>query len=68
MGEGQGTGELVFKDDGIKKVRRTIDYLAQETNLIVVPSTLPARRTSSANPCGTWWSGTGWAKASVTAC
>lgn len=30
------TGEPVFKDDGIKKVRRTIDYLAQETNLIVV--------------------------------
>ena len=30
------SGELVFKDDGIKKVRRTIDYLAQETNLIVV--------------------------------
>lgn len=30
------TGEEVFKDDGIKKVRRTIDYLAQETNLIVV--------------------------------
>ena len=30
------TGELVFKDDGIKKVRRTIDYLAAETNLIVV--------------------------------
>lgn len=30
------TGELVFKDDGIKKVRRTIDYLARETNLIVV--------------------------------
>ena len=29
------TGEPVFKDDGIKKVRRTIDYLAQETNLIV---------------------------------
>ncbi len=29
------SGELVFKDDGIKKVRRTIDYLAQETNLIV---------------------------------
>lgn len=29
------TGELVFKDDGIKKVRRTIDYLAQQTNLIV---------------------------------
>ncbi|MEY4977769.1 MAG: hypothetical protein RLZZ352_39 [Pseudomonadota bacterium] len=29
------TGELVFKDDGIKKVRRTIDYLAQETDLIV---------------------------------
>lgn len=30
------TGESVFKADGIKKVRRTIDYLAQETNLIVV--------------------------------
>ncbi len=30
------TGELVFRDDGIKKVRRTIDYLARETNLIVV--------------------------------
>jgi len=30
------TGEEVFKADGIKKVRRTIDYLAQETNLIVV--------------------------------
>lgn len=30
------TGELVFKDDGIKKIRRTIDYLAEETNLIVV--------------------------------
>lgn len=30
------TGEPVFKDDGIKKVRRTIDYLAQQTNLIVV--------------------------------
>ncbi len=30
------TGELVFKDDGIKKVRRTIDYLAEETNLIIV--------------------------------
>lgn len=30
------TGEMVFKDDGIKKVRRTIDYLAQETNLVVV--------------------------------
>lgn len=29
------SGELVFKDDGIKKVRHTIDYLAQETNLIV---------------------------------
>ena len=31
----KATGETVFKDDGIKKVRRTIDYLAQETNLIV---------------------------------
>lgn len=32
----KASGELVFKDDGIKKVRRTIDYLAAETNLIVV--------------------------------
>lgn len=32
----KATGELIFKEDGIKKVRRTIDYLAQETNLIVV--------------------------------
>lgn len=32
----KATGELVFKDDGIKKVRRTIDYLAAETNLVVV--------------------------------
>ena len=31
----KATGEPVFKDDGIKKVRRTIDYLAGETNLIV---------------------------------
>ncbi|MGB4468687.1 MAG: hypothetical protein WBI41_11665 [Azovibrio sp.] len=30
------TGGMEFKADGIKKVRRTIDYLAQETNLIVV--------------------------------
>src|SRR5690606_15776107 len=30
------SGELVFKEEGIKKVRRTIDYLAAETNLIVV--------------------------------
>jgi type III restriction enzyme len=35
VGEDKETGELVFKDDGIKKVRRTIDYLAEETNLIV---------------------------------
>ncbi len=32
----KNTGEVVFKEDGIKKVRRTIDFLAQETNLIVV--------------------------------
>lgn len=32
----KATGEEIFKPDGIKKVRRTIDYLAQETNLIVV--------------------------------
>jgi hypothetical protein len=30
------SGELVFKEEGIKKVRRTIDYLAAETNLVVV--------------------------------
>lgn len=33
------TGELEFKDQGIKKVRRTVDYLAQETNLVVVVNT-----------------------------
>jgi hypothetical protein len=33
------TGELVFKDQGIKKIRRTVDYLAGETNLIVVVNT-----------------------------
>ena len=32
----KATGREVFKDDGIKKVRRTIDFLAQNTNLIVV--------------------------------
>ena len=30
------TGRDVFRDDGIKKVRRTIDFLGQNTNLIVV--------------------------------
>lgn len=30
------SGEQVFIEDGIKKVRRTIDYLAEQTNLIVV--------------------------------
>ena len=29
------TGEPVFREDGIKKVRRTVDFLAQNTNLIV---------------------------------
>lgn len=33
------TGELEFVDQGIKKVRRTVDYLAAETNLIVVVNT-----------------------------
>jgi len=33
------TGEYEFKDQGIKKVRRTVDYLAQETNLVVVVNT-----------------------------
>jgi hypothetical protein len=34
--KGPETGTPIFKDEGIKKVRRTIDYLAQETNLLVV--------------------------------
>jgi type III restriction enzyme len=33
------TGEDVFQEQGIKKVRRTVDYLAQETNLVVVVNT-----------------------------
>ncbi len=33
------TGELEFIEQGIKKVRRTVDYLAEETNLIVVVNT-----------------------------
>jgi hypothetical protein len=33
------TGELEFQEQGIKKVRRTVDYLAQETNLVVVVNT-----------------------------
>lgn len=33
------TGELEFVDQGIKKVRRTVDFLAQETNLVVVVNT-----------------------------
>ena len=32
----RATGVATFKDDGLKKVRRTIDYLASQTNLIVV--------------------------------
>ncbi|MFM8442030.1 MAG: hypothetical protein ACKN9W_01670 [Methylococcus sp.] len=33
------SGELVFKEQGIKKVRRTVDYLAEQTNLVVVVNT-----------------------------
>lgn len=33
------TGEEVFVEQGIKKVRRTVDYLAEATNLIVVVNT-----------------------------
>jgi hypothetical protein len=33
------TGDLEFQDQGIKKVRRTVDFLAQETNLVVVVNT-----------------------------
>ena len=33
------TGEDIFVEQGIKKVRRTVDFLAQETNLIVVVNT-----------------------------
>jgi type III restriction enzyme len=61
------TGELVFKDDGIKKVRRTIDYLLRKPTSSSW-STPPARLTSNASRCATWWCGTAWAKASATAC
>lgn len=37
--ENKETGELFFADDGIKKVRRTVDFLAAETNLVVVVNT-----------------------------
>lgn len=37
--EDEETGDLVFADEGIKKVRRTVDFLAKETNLIVVVNT-----------------------------
>lgn len=33
------TGELEFIEQGIKKVRRTVDYLAENTNLIVAVNT-----------------------------
>lgn len=33
------SGEPIFKEQGIKKVRRTVDYLAQETHLVVVVNT-----------------------------
>ncbi|HEC18121.1 MAG TPA: restriction endonuclease subunit R [Gammaproteobacteria bacterium] len=33
------TGEPVFVEQGIKKVRRTVDYLAEATNLIAVVNT-----------------------------
>ncbi|MDT8311754.1 MAG: DEAD/DEAH box helicase family protein, partial [Methylophaga sp.] len=34
--QNKATGELAFIEQGIKKVRRTVDFLAQETNLLVV--------------------------------
>lgn len=37
--ENRDTGELEFVDQGIKKVRRTVDYLAENTNLIVAVNT-----------------------------
>ncbi|MGH7460356.1 MAG: DEAD/DEAH box helicase family protein, partial [Longimicrobiales bacterium] len=33
------TGERVFKPAGIKKVRRTVDYLAEQTNVVCVVNT-----------------------------
>lgn len=33
------SGDMEFVEQGIKKVRRTVDYLAQETNLLVVVNT-----------------------------
>ena len=37
--EDKETGEREFKADGIKKVRKTVDYLARETSLKVVVNT-----------------------------
>lgn len=37
--ENKETGELAFAGEGIKKVRQTVDFLAKETNLIVVVNT-----------------------------
>ncbi len=33
------TGESIFVEQGIKKVRKTVDFLAEETNLVVVVNT-----------------------------
>ena len=35
----KGTKDYEFQDQGIKKVRKTVDYLASETNLLVVVNT-----------------------------
>jgi hypothetical protein len=35
----KASGEDVFVEQGIKKVRRTVDFLAEETNLVVVVNT-----------------------------
>jgi len=37
--ENSDSGKLEFVEQGIKKVRKTVDYLASETNLIVVVNT-----------------------------
>jgi len=37
--QNKDSGELEFVDQGIKKIRRTVDFLAAETNLIVVINT-----------------------------
>ncbi len=63
------SGELVFTGQGIKKVRRTVDYLAKETNLVVVVNTTgtPYFERQALRDVVVWY-GTAWVKASKMGC